>query len=244
PTASTAPVSSTAIYKAGVAAGLLPFGHLSAAFINGLGQPTGQGAPNRVVFRVHPNYKNPYSVQASFSVQRELARNLSLEAGYLMYHGVHLQMPVELNYRETGAEDPFIGPRYSVIDRTILQQVGYESRGSSIYHAMTASLTKRSRSQLQFHASYTFSKPLDNVIDFSSSQTWFRPSRLNLYRAVSVFDFPHVFAANAVYTTPFQAGPGRNILSRVFADITVAPIVTARSGIPFSIRMPSLANGL
>ncbi len=244
PFASTAPVSSIAIYKAGVAAGLLPFGHLSASFINGLGQPTGQGAPNRVVFLVDPNYKNPYSIQASLSIQRELIHNLSLEVGYNMYHGLHLQMPVELNYKETGVVDPFLGPKYSVIDRTILQEVGYNSRGSSIYHGMTVSLTKRYSSHLQFQANYTFSKTLDNVIDFSSSQTWFRPTRLNLYRAVSVFDFPHVFVANAVYTSPFKAGEGHNVFSRVFADIAVAPVLTLRSGIPFSIRMPSLANGL
>jgi hypothetical protein len=36
-------------------------------------------------------------------------------------------MPVELNYRETGVVDPFIGPRYSIIDPTILQKVGYKS---------------------------------------------------------------------------------------------------------------------
>jgi hypothetical protein len=244
PTASTVPVSSTAIYAAGIAAGLLPFGHLSSSFINALGQPTGQGAPNRVVFQVDPHYENPYSVQASLSIQHELMRNLSLEVGYLMYHGVHLQMPVELNYSETGVVDPFVGPRYSIIDKTILQKVGYESIGKSIYHALTVSLSKRLSSGFQFNANYTFSKSLDDVIDFSSSQTWFRPTRLNLYRSISVFDFPHVFVANAVYNTPFKAGSGQNFVARVFADMTFAPILTMRSGIPFSIRMPSPANGV
>ncbi|PYP84205.1 MAG: hypothetical protein DMF61_20735 [Blastocatellia bacterium AA13] len=237
-------LNAAAIYQAGVAAGLLPFGHLPASFINSLGQPTGQGAPNRVVFEVDPNYKNPYSVQASLSIQRELHRNLSLEVGYLMYHGLHLQMPVELNYKETGVVDPFIGPRYAVIDPTILQKVGYKSIGKSIYHALTASLNKRYSNGLQFGINYTFSKTLDDIIDFSSSQTWFRPTRLNLYRAVSVFDFPHSFVANAVYNLPFKAGEGHRFLSRVFSDMTIAPILTMRSGIPFSIRMPSLASGI
>ena len=237
-------LASAGIYQAGVAAGLLPFGHLPPSFINALGQPTGQGAPNRVVFEVDPNYKNPYSIQASLSVQRELAHNISLEMGYLMYHGLHLQMPVELNYKETGVVDPFIGPRYSVIDPTILQKVGYKSIGKSIYHGLTAALNKRYSSGLQFGVNYTFSKTLDDIIDFSSSQTWFRPSRLNLYRAVSVFDFPHVFGAHAIYTTPFKAGEGHSFVSRMLADIVVSPILSMRSGIPFSIRMPSLANGV
>ncbi|HEV8484086.1 MAG TPA: TonB-dependent receptor [Blastocatellia bacterium] len=237
-------LSATGMYQAAVSAGLLPFKHVPASFYNGLGQATGQGANNRVVFLANPNYENPYSIQASLSVQRELVHNLSLELGYLMYHGLHLQMPVELNYKETGVVDPFIGPKYSVIDPTILAKVGYDSRGKSIYHAMTVSLNKRYSKGLQFGVNYTFSKAIDDVIDFSSSQVWFRPTRLNTYRAISVFDFPHVFVANAVYNTPFKAGAGNNFLSRAFADISIGPIVTLRSGIPFSIRMPSLVSGI
>ena len=243
--------SAIAIYQAGLAAGLLPFGHLSEDFLHGIraapffpnGVGTGQGNNNRVVFEVDPNYKNPYSVQASLSIQRELFRNLSLELGYLMYHGLHIQMPVEINYKETGTVDPFLGPLYTAIDPTILQKVGYKSIGKSIYHAMTVSLNKRYSSGLQFSANYTFSKTLDDAIDFSSSQVWFRPTRLNLYRGVSVFDFPHVFTMSGIYNTPFKAGAGHNFLSRVFADMTFGPILTLRSGIPFSIRLPNLNNG-
>jgi len=237
-------LTATGMYQAAVAAGLLPFAHVPASFYNSLGQSTERGANNRVVFLANPNYENPYSVQASLSIQRELVRNLSLEVGYLMYHGLHLQMPVELNYKETGVVDPFIGPKYAVIDPTILAKIGYDSRGKSIYHAMTVSLNRRYSSGLQFGVNYTFSKTLDDVIDFSSSQVWFRPTRLNLYRAISVFDFPHMFVANAVYNTPFKAGAGQNFFSRVFADIAIAPIVTMRSGIPFSIRLPSLVSGI
>ena len=39
-----------------------------------------------------------------------------------------------------------------------------------------------------------------------------------------VFDFPHVFVANAVYTTPFKAGSGQNFAARIFADMTFALI--------------------
>src|SRR5262245_24320372 len=246
PTATAA----ASIYQAGVAAGLLPFGHLSEDFLHNIrnsffpnGVATGKGNANRVVFEVDPNYKNPYSIQASLSIQRELFNNLSLELGYLMYHGLHIQMPVEANYRETGAVDPFTGPQYTAIDPTILQKVGYKSIGKSIYHGMTVSLNKRYSSGLLLTANYTFSKTLDDAIDFSSSQVWFRPSQLNLFRGVSVFDFPHVFTMSGVYNTPFKAGDGHNFLSRVFADLTFGPILTMRSGIPFSIRLPNLING-
>src|SRR5215510_3332955 len=243
-------LAAASIYQAGLAANLLPFGHVSESFLNNIrntsfpnGVGTGKGNSNRVVFEVDPNYRNPYSIQASLSVQRELFNNLSLELGYLMYHGLHIQMPVEVNYRETGVVDPFLGPFYTAIDPTILQKVGYKSIGKSIYHGMTVSLNKRYSSGLLLTANYTFSKTLDDSIDFSSSQVWYRPTRLNLFRGVSVFDFPHVFTMRGVYNTPFKAGDGHNFLSRVFADLTFGPILTLRSGIPFSIRLPNLANG-
>ncbi|MGH9760336.1 MAG: TonB-dependent receptor domain-containing protein, partial [Blastocatellia bacterium] len=236
-------VQPTTIYGFGLMTGKLPFGHLSAADLNSLGVATGPGNPNRVVFSIDPNYKNPYSIQASLSIQRELMHNLSLEVGYNMYHGVHLQMPHDTSVVATGAVDPFIGPLYKPIDPTVFQQTTYSSIGSSIYHGMTVSLSRRFSNHLQFQANYTFSKTIDNAIDFASFQNWFRPDRLNQFRAVSVFDFPHVFVANAVYTTPFKSGAGNNFVGRVLADVTVAPILTLRSGIPFTVTVPGLRNG-
>jgi hypothetical protein len=181
-----------------------------------------------------------------------------MELGYLMYHGVHLQMPLDTAYTQISPGNPacaaFVpfgltnclditgGPLY-IPNSTQLQHTTYESIGSSIYHGLTASLTKRYSNHLQFQANYTWSKTIDNVIDFASFQNWFRPSRLDLFRAPSVFDIPHIFVANAVYTTPFRSGSG-NVLDSIFADISLAPVVTIRSGIPFSIRTPSLVNGV
>ncbi len=53
----------------------------------------------------------------------------------------------------------------------------------------------------------------------------------------------HNFVANAVYLLPFHAGKDANFLSHIFADVTLSPIVSMRSGIPFSIRVPGAANG-
>lgn len=251
--------ASTLIYQAGLAKGIFPFGHPSEAFINSLGFATGPGAPGRDIFEVDPNYKNPYSVQASLSIQRELAHNLSLEIGYNMYHGVHLQMPVESNFAPTrnpaaagasaAAQFATLGPvfqgtLYAPIDPTIDSQTNYKSIGSSIYHGLTASLTKRFSSHIQFRVNYTYSHTLDNINDFASFQNWFRPSELNLYRGTSTFDFTHVFVANGVFQTPFKGGSGESLISRALADITISPIVTIRSGLPYTILTPGLDNGL
>lgn len=245
-----------ALWQIGVADGDLPFGHVTAADLAAAGitvTPAGS-----VQYSTVPNFKNPYTIQTSLSIQRQLGKSYSVELGYNMYHGVHLQMPIETGYTAiapgnpacaafaavglTSCTDATGGPLY-IPNGSQIEHTTYASNGSSIYHGMTASLTKRYTHGLQFQVNYTWSKSIDDVVDFASFQEWFRPSLLNLFRAVSAFDIPHTLVANAVYTTPFKGGTG-NAFKTIFADITIAPIVTWRSGLPFSVRTPSLFNGL
>lgn len=243
-----------ALWQIGVAEGKLPFGTLSPSDFTLAG--INFSTPGALVeYGVSPNYKNPYTVQASLGIDRQLGKSYSLSLGYNMYHGVHLQMPFDTALSQinpgnplcaaspagaAACTDPTGGPLYT-FNSTQLQKTIYESIGSSIYHGMTASLTKRYSHGLQFQVNYTWSKSIDNVIDFASFQNWFRPSDLNAFRAVSVFDIPHTLVANAVYTTPFKAGTG-NFFNTMLADISLAPIETWRSGLPFSIRTPTLPN--
>src|SRR4029077_6622775 len=216
--------------------------HLTQADFTAVGiNTTTPGAS--VGYSVASNYRNPYSIQTSLSIDRELVKNLSLELGYTMYHGVHLQMPVETAFQEIpGSNDGTGGPLYAPKTGQF-QHTTYASNGSSIYHGFTASLTKRYSHHLQFQANYTWSKTIDDTIDFSSFQNWFRPSRLDLFRAISVFDVPHIFVANAVYTTPFKAGEG-NAFNKILADITLSPTLTMHRDLPFSVRPPGLQNGI
>jgi hypothetical protein len=251
------------LWQTAIALGIYPTGHLTPQQFQQFSTVVNPAPPHNVLipgydpnapgatvgYSVIPDYKNPYSFQASFSIDRELVKDLSLELGYNMYHGVHLQMPVETAYSEIPHGSPLCptaactdatgGPLYAPTSGQF-QHTAYASNGSSIYHGMTASLTKRFSHGLQFQTNYTWSKTIDNTIDFSSFQNWFRPSRIDLFRAVSVFDIPHNFTANAVYVLPFKAGQGA--LSSILADISLSPTLTMHSGLPFSVRTPSLVN--
>ncbi len=201
----------------------------------------GPGQPNRVIVELMPGYKNNYAVQASLSVQRQLGSNMALEIAYQMYHGVHMDMPVDTNVEEIpGLIDPFIGPFYSQIDPMLAQRETYSSIGSSIYHGMTASLTRRFAKGLQFQVNYTFSKTIDDNTDFNNDFMPFRPTRLALERGISSFNIKHNFVGSAVYQTPFKAGSG---IGRILADMTLSPVVSLRSGIPFTLRVPGMQNG-
>jgi carboxypeptidase family protein len=236
-------VNSAEIFGYGEQLGKLPFGQLTAADLSNLGISVGPGAPGRVIFNLAPNYKNTYSIQASTSIARELTRSLSLELGYQMYKGVHIQLDQETNYKETGVIDPVWGPQYTPINPSIIQSNTYSSIGNSMYNGMTVSLTKRYSSNFQAQVNYTFSKAIDDVTDFNSQFASFFPTRLYLERGISAYNVPQNFVANTVYSTPFKAGSGSPFWSRVLADMSFSPILHMRSGVPFTIRVPGATNG-
>jgi hypothetical protein len=231
--------------------------------------PGTPGQTNQVIYNISPGYQYPYSIEASLSVQRQLTPDLSLEVAYNFYHAVHQQMPVEtaygiaqcnavnpdgtpifINPNDTAAVQaaaiPVVGNCYApklggtLTNPNVTLQTTYASIGNSVYHGMTASLTKRYSHNLQLQANYTVSKAIDNFIDFASFQQWYRPEQLGLYRAVSAFNVPQRFVFNAVYNTPRNAD---GVLGAIYRNFTIAPIVTLQSGLPFTLLTQNLTNG-
>ncbi len=243
--------SSAAVWAHGLRSGKLPFQALNENDVRAFGIITGPKQPNRRVAGAASKYNNPYSIQASFGVSQQLARDMSLEISYQMYRGVHLPVPIETNFRESGqfsaapgSDQGFLfGPRLERIDPEIAQQITYSSVGNSIYHGMTASLTKRVSGLFQFQVNYTFSKTIDDVLDFNANATPFLPTRRYLERAISAYDIRHNLVASGVFDSPFKAGPGHSLLSRSLADITLSPIVFLRSGVPFNLYIGRDVNG-
>ena len=213
--------------------------------------PTGPTKLGGAFFSVDPNFKQQYSIQGSASVAQQLAPNLSFELGYIYYAGVHIQQIQEANFVQTGGGDPFIGPYYGPRpgstggepNNTIVQNDETTSAGHSTYNGLTASLTKKYGHGLQFQANYTWSKAIDNVSDFSSQSTPFRPGLLNLDRGVSDFNVKNSFVANAVYTSPSHHG-GDSLLRNLYSDFVVAPIVQVRDGVPFTLLFPGIGGTL
>jgi Carboxypeptidase regulatory-like domain/TonB-dependent Receptor Plug Domain len=252
--------SAAGVYQAGLSQGKYPFGVLTEADINALGISTAAGAPGRVLFELNPDYKNNYAIQANLGIQRQITGNLSIEIAYQMYHGLHIQQPVGLNYCEAGTpgcpataanlnalreRDPRLGPLYRVCgadtscgrvnNAGITQFTDYQSRGSSIYHGMTVSLQRRFSNNLSFQTNYTFSKAIDDQTDFNSGFAPPFPTRLATERSLSAFDIRHNFVVSGVVQSPFN--------SWALRDISLSPTIFIRSGIPFTMRTGADING-
>jgi hypothetical protein len=168
-----------------------------------------------------------------------------------MYHGVHLPIALEGNYRESGQlvtvpglpRSDLFGPRLERIDPSLAQKIVHSSEGNSIYYGMTSSLLKRFGEGFQFRASYTFSKGLDDVVDFSGASTPYLVTRRYLDWGLSSYDLRHSFVLSGSFESPFKADPARRWMSRALADIRLSPIITLRSGFPFNLYIGRDVNG-
>jgi hypothetical protein len=239
------------LWGRGVAAGRLPFKQLTEQDLNSFGVTTGPKGPGRVIIELGPDYKANYSVQANLAIQRQITGSIGVEAAYNMVRGVHIQQPVPVNYCEAGTpgctptaanaaalatrNQGLFGPLYQAIDPTITQQSYYSSRGNSIYHGLTVSVTKRFADNVSFQSSYTWSKAIDDVTDFNTAFYAPFPTRLFLDRALSTFDLRHNYVFSGVFTSPWK--------NYALRDFSLAPIISIRSGIPFTLTTGQDTNG-
>jgi hypothetical protein len=241
--------SSQALWAHGVSLGKLPFSQLTEQDIRTFGIIPLPGQPNRRLTRAADDYNNPYTVQASLGFSQQLGRDIALDVSFLMYHGVHLPVAIEGNYRESGAlvtvpgmpGSDLFGPGLERIDPAIAQIVVHSAEGNSIYYGMTASVVKKFARNFHFRTSYTYSKAIDDTTDFNGGLTPYLPTRRFLERGLSSFDLRHNFVASGSFASPFDKG--HNWTTRALANITLSPIITLRSGFPFNLFIGRDVNG-
>ena len=197
---------------------------LTAADIAPLGLRPGITPP--VLLRTDPNLVNPYNQQFSYGIDRTVA-GLTVSANYLGNRGVKQIRSRNWNLRQLGANA--FGPTFAPINPAILQDNRVEASGSSIYHGMALSVTKRYADRYQLQVSYTLGKAIDDTTDFITDLQPANQLNLRNERSLSSYDQRHRLVISSV------ADP--------FAGITVAPIFTYSSGHPFNLLLGFDANG-
>ena len=208
---------------------------------------TGPVPPLTVLFSGQPNYRNPYSEQGSFSIEREVAKDLVVSASYIYVHTLHLPVAIDINALPTAPfttrVSPFNGQQVSFqnwaapqcganpflcfANPLLLQGNQYSSAGSAVYNAGIFEINKRFSKYVTLMGNYTFSKAIDNVFDFNSDFGPQNNTNLNLERSLSTFDQRHKVVAAAVFDSTGQGG--------FRGGWQLSPIVRYNSGHPFNI---------
>jgi Carboxypeptidase regulatory-like domain len=200
---------------------------------------------NKVVQRVDEGVVNPYNIQSSFGIDRQLGQDWNVSVNYLMNRGVKLLRNRQVNALPNPDDlDPFGRPRLTLrANDALLVDYSVETAGNSIYHGMAASLNKRFSGHYQVILSYTLGKAIDDTTDVSQNLGPQDPTNTRLERGLSLFDARHLFSFAAVLESPFAGGAGAPWFTRALANFVLSPIVTARSGQPFNITTGVDTNG-
>ncbi|HMB29606.1 MAG TPA: hypothetical protein VKS99_15960, partial [Blastocatellia bacterium] len=232
---------SVCLYQSLVAQGLLTFPSnrtIQEADILRLAGVDRNTGTNRITGRVAKDLVNPYSIQSSLGVDRELGRDWNLSVNYLLNRGIKLIRSRQINAMRNPAVLDSIG-RVSLsgrVDPTKLSDSLFESAGSSTYHGATVSLNKRFSKHYQVIGSYAYSKTISDTSDLNLDFGPQDPTNPRDDRSLSSFDLRHRLTLAAILESPYRNGSGSSWYQRALADFYVSPIFTARSGFPFNIR--------
>src|SRR6185369_3754680 len=182
--------------------------------------------------------RTPYSMQWLVNVQREVAADLTFEAGYVGSLSRHLE-----SYRGVSAAVP--GPG-TVASRSPYPNFGLlvlvENGGNGNYNSMGSKLTKRFSNGVTALVSYTWSKSIDETsgIRTSDSDTlfWQNGYCQRCERGLSAFDNRHRLVVSGLYDLPLGKGrkfDTRNaLLNGIAGGWQLGSIVTWRSGFPIN----------
>lgn len=204
------------------------------------------------IFRPDPLLATPYSEQTSIGLQYLVANNLTISADYLFVRGVKLSRtrninllpPITLtmqNAAALGIPNPtpqqlgreVFGPGRANPRFNDIYQI--EDSAASSYNGITISLNRRMNNELEFLASYTLSRDIDDASDYYEQPQ--NPFNLRSERARSLWDQRQSFVFDALWDLPI--GPDEDAPHpqaeqlpwpvRLFDHIELAPIVTVGS---------------
>ena len=186
---------------------------------------------------VSKDFRTPYTQQYSLGMQWEPWKDWMLELGYVGSKGTKLLNVVTLNQGTAASTAPYTAAGFS--NNKALN--GFQmatTDADSTYNSLQASLTKRFSSGLQFLASYTFSKAIDDASGAPTNEFAAVPGdqqNRQSNRGVSDFNRAHRFVLSGTYDLPAIYRGKSAVAANSVNNWRLGAIVTAQSGLPFSV---------
>ena len=228
-----------------------PTDPLAPAFpqvFNGLAGPISRPAPS--IITVTPNFKNAYTFNTSFQIERQLSQNDSLMVGYVNTDARNMAFLRNMNLiNPTGRladGRPVFGAAsagtrlYPQFNNIALQDIG----AISSYNAMIVNLKHRWSTGYLVSASYTWSHSISDAPDVNSFEQNLPisdPTNRTRDRGDSIVNRPQAFTMSAVLAPTFQIGNG--FLRQLANNNQLAALVTLASGDQQNIVANQNLNG-
>lgn len=210
-----------------------------------------------------PNQQLPYSEEWNLGIQHVFGKSYTVEVRYLGSRGVHLPVQDRINRQAVVGPDNFLPtfidpstvPSQAQLNtmKTLNQVEGFRSSfvpafaaagfssnitsfepfGSSIYHGMAASVSRRFDHGLEFNLAYTWSHLIDDSTAdvFSTVLTPRRPQdpqNIAADRSTSALDRRQRLTISTIYDLPFFKQSSW-LMKNVVGNWEIAPIYTFES---------------
>ncbi|MCU1259173.1 MAG: hypothetical protein JWO80_2058, partial [Bryobacterales bacterium] len=205
--------------------------------------------PLSLAVSYQPNWQPAQVMNWNLTLERQLATDIVVRAGYVGSKGTHLAYNTDVNA-------PLPSPTATADNEQArrpyqqFQQITQDSsNGNSTYHSLQVAVDKRFSRGVTLSANYTWSKSIDEV----SYQTdlcainIINPYNLGAYRAVSDYNIPQRFVLNYLWQLPSPKG---GLERALLGGWETSAIWTWQSGFPLNIQsggdysysLPEVAN--
>ena len=195
------------------------------------------------VFFVNPHLRTPYTVQFNLDVQRELARDLALEVGYVGSQSRKLTTLVDRN--------PFDQATLATTPHRVLNELGtvddfrfsftpeFENAVNASYNALQMKLNKKTSSTAflgttYFTLSYTYAHSIDNSSGFRNRNSQIPFFDRNLFRTSSDYDIRHQLSLSGGWDLPLEQAWTRGP-KRLTKGWSLYPILQWHTGFPLDV---------
>ncbi len=232
----------------------LPTSCITAADLAQFGISYGNATlpPYAITFNTAPNFQDSYSQQATFGVEHEFARDLSISANFIYVHTVHLTRIADVNvlpgapimsnvpgtnglpFQNWGAPQCQVAVNNPCFaNPLVFNNNVFFSNAGAVYQGGTLELKKRFSHHFTVLANYTYSKAMDD----SSDLTYWANNQINPggERSLSSFDQRHKIVVAGIIASPFKSVGLRGF--------EMAPVLQYNSSHPFSLFTGTDVNG-
>jgi hypothetical protein len=202
--------------------------------------------------RTDPNFDWTSAYQANLAVEQQWTNTFATSIGYVGNLGRHLPFSTDSNYPVFAtAQNPVNGILTSTstnVDQRRLIMPGtyqgisvFASNQTSTYHAMQITANKRMSRNFSLRSYYLWAKNWSSAGMQSSTATVENPTKMYLERARTDNDYRNTFVASAVWMLDYYHG-SQFVMKNIINGWQVSPIITLRSGAPFTVTSGTDVN--